>query len=81
MTPPAAAAEPFWSLPLPDLFQQLEAGPEGLHTGEAMRRLQRHGPNRLRHGTRSGTALVLQRWRRGRATPIANAPPREGGDP
>lgn len=29
----------------------------------------------------SGTALVLQRWRRGRATPIANAPPREGGDP
>ena len=61
MTPPAAAAEPFWSLPLPDLFQQLEAGPEGLHTGEAMRRLQRHGPNRLRHGTRSGTALVLLR--------------------
>jgi Mg2+-importing ATPase len=60
MTAPAAV-EPIWSLPLPELFQRLEAGPEGLGNEEALRRLQRHGPNRLHQGTRSGTALVLLR--------------------
>jgi hypothetical protein len=35
--------EPIWSLPLPELFQRLEAGPEGLGNEEALRRLQRSG--------------------------------------
>ncbi len=44
-TPPDDSRSPFWSEPLPGLFQRLGSSPSGLDVDEAARRLDLHGPN------------------------------------
>ena len=41
------AAQPIWSLPLPEVEAALQSQPEGLSSREAAERLARFGPNRL----------------------------------
>jgi Ca2+-transporting ATPase len=41
------AAQPIWSLPLPEAYAGLQSQPEGLSSHEAEERLERFGANRL----------------------------------
>lgn len=56
------AATPFWTLPLPELLQQLETSSEGLASEEAHQRLIRFGANHLRRKSplREGVLLLSQ---------------------
>ncbi len=47
-TGPPAAEQPFWSVPLSDLFRRCGTDEQGLSSGEARLRLKKFGPNRLK---------------------------------
>ena len=51
--------ECFWSVPLAELSERLEASSDGLTTAEARRRAQVFGPNRLRTSRRSDALTLL----------------------
>jgi len=48
-----------WSEPLADLLTRLQSQPDGLSQGEAERRLQQHGPNRLKRQASRGPLQVF----------------------
>jgi P-type Mg2+ transporter len=50
---------PFWSLPAAELLQRLQTTKVGLTSGEAARRLARHGSNLLKPGKRSDLPALL----------------------
>ena len=47
-TDPPAAGQPFWSVPLSDLFRQCRTSEQGLSSEDARDRLKKFGPNRLK---------------------------------
>lgn len=49
----------FWSIPPPELIQQLDTSGKGLSAHAAMERLGKYGPNRLKPAARSHTLLLL----------------------
>ncbi len=49
----------FWSIPIAELFRQLNTAPEGLKSVEAHLRLAQYGANLLKPKTRSGTFTLL----------------------
>ena len=53
------AAIPFWTLPLPELLQQLHTTSDGLTSEEAHQRLIRFGANHLRRKSRLREAVLL----------------------
>ena len=53
------AAIPFWTLPLPELLEQLGASSEGLASEEAHQRLIRFGANHLRRKSRAREVVLL----------------------
>ncbi len=56
--------QPFWSIPAPELLQQLHASPEGLASDEAGERLDRYGFNVLKPKKRSdGLTLLLSQFK------------------
>jgi len=50
---------PFWSLPLPGLFERLSARPDGLNSQEARIRLEEAALDRLKPKKKTLVALVL----------------------
>ncbi len=49
----------FWSVPLAELFERLDAAPTGLSAAEVKRRLRLYGSNRLRPSRRTDAATLL----------------------
>ncbi len=49
----------FWSLEAADLLREMESGPDGLAVPEAVRRLERFGPNRLAEKRRASDLGLL----------------------
>ena len=49
----------FWSVPSPELLQQLQTTPQGLMSGEAQQRLLRYGSNLLKPKKKSDTLTLL----------------------
>ena len=50
---------PYWAVAARDLLDRLGAGPDGLSSSEAGRRLAEFGPNRLRDAGRTRALLIL----------------------
>jgi P-type Mg2+ transporter len=50
---------PFWSLPSPELLQQLQTTPQGLTGNEVRQRLLRYGSNRLKPEKKSDALTLL----------------------
>ena len=49
----------FWTMPAPQLLEQLGSGPQGLSSAQAAAALARHGPNTLRPPPRFGGLRLL----------------------
>src|SRR5690349_21448233 len=60
-TDPRAAQAPFWTLGTESVLGELACGAEGLTTGEAVRRLERYGPNADKPARRVGIATAVAR--------------------
>src|SRR5512139_4034097 len=50
---------PFWSVPSPELLQQLQTTPQGLMSDEAQQRLLRYGSNLLKPRKKSDALTLL----------------------
>jgi P-type Mg2+ transporter len=50
---------PFWSVPSPELLQQLQTTPQGLTSDEVQQRLLRYGSNRLKPEKKSDALTLL----------------------
>jgi P-type Mg2+ transporter len=50
---------PFWSVPSPELLQQLQTTPQGLTTDEVLQRLSRYGSNLLKPEKKSDALTLL----------------------
>jgi Mg2+-importing ATPase len=49
----------FWSIPISDLLQQLQATPQGLSSREAQRRLELYGSNLLKAKKRTDSLTLF----------------------
>jgi Mg2+-importing ATPase len=62
MSKPGKTLDRFWSMPLRDLLELLEATPGGLSSAEAKQRLRVHGPNSLEKESRFAALLGFLRF-------------------
>jgi Mg2+-importing ATPase len=58
---PPVADQPFWSVPLPELFRRCRSGEQGLSADEARTRLKKYGPNRLKPKRQVNAATLFIR--------------------